>query len=347
MASSSKRSRILNEQRRQFTGDEVQQLADSLARDEHELFSDSKLESDDSSGDEGGDILVEEFGEEQDDEAAMVVEPLDEAADDGIATGSHFDIQARNQRRLAEKQLRPKSIDDALDPEFFDLLPPASEEELFTTIMGSKTDKNAERITWTSNHPFHAGRTDAANLIYNRSGPTALARAAVDNISTWSLFINEIMISDMLLRTNQRIDQIIERLPHVRESDKYTHMGHPAKYGVLYRSISESVDRYTYYSLMQAGKPHGAPNQYYINTSDGYTMYLVDGLSNFVDIRGRNISLDRFFTSIPVARECLERKITIVGTVKSNRRGIPKEILQTNEREAPSTKVLLKLLRAR
>eukprot|EP00112_Aurelia_sp_Birch-Aquarium-sp1_P020887 Seg549.6 transcript_id=Seg549.6/GoldUCD/mRNA.D3Y31 product="PiggyBac transposable element-derived protein 4" protein_id=Seg549.6/GoldUCD/D3Y31 len=113
----------------------------------------------------------------------------------------------------------------------------------------------------------------------------------------------------------------------------------PAKYGLLYRSISDSRVRYTYFTLPYTGKPREEPNQYYINSSDGYCLYLVDGLSKHVDISGRNISLDRFFTSISLANELLDRKKTMVGTVMANRKGIAKEIVAAQDREGPSTKV--------
>ena len=49
-------------------------------------------------------------------------------------------------------------------------------------------------------------------------------------------------------------------------------------------------------------------------------------LSNLRNLQGRNISLDRYFTSVTLAEWCLERNITIVGTLKSDQKGIPKEM---------------------
>ena len=54
-------------------------------------------------------------------------------------------------------------------------------------------------------------------------------------------------------------------------------------------------------------------------------------------LQGRNISLDRYFTSVTLAEWCLERNITIVGTLKSDRKGIPKEVKGVADREEKST----------
>ena len=56
----------------------------------------------------------------------------------------------------------------------------------------------------------------------------------------------------------------------------------PAKYGILYCSISYSKFPYTYYSHAYAAKPTEiTAESRYINSTDDYTTYLVDGLSLF------------------------------------------------------------------
>ena len=44
------------------------------------------------------------------------------------------------------------------------------------------------------------------------------------------------------------------------------------------------------------------------------------------DLQGSNITFDNLYTSIPLAKKLLERKITVVGTMRHNRKGVPKEI---------------------
>ena len=53
----------------------------------------------------------------------------------------------------------------------------------------------------------------------------------------------------------------------------------PAKYGILYRSISDSRDPYIYYTLPYAGKPEEiTDDRGYVTETDNYMKYLVEGL---------------------------------------------------------------------
>ena len=112
----------------------------------------------------------------------------------------------------------------------------------------------------------------------------------------------------------------------------------PAKYGLLYRSLCNTKVLYTYSTLPYAGKPEviGA-NDYYVTGCDEYTKWLVNNFQIYGTLQGRNISLDRYFTSVTLAEWCLERNITIVGTLKSDRKGIPKEMKGVADEEEKST----------
>jgi hypothetical protein len=57
-------------------------------------------------------------------------------------------------------------------------------------------------------------------------------------------------------------------------------------------------------------------SQMNITTTDCLVKYLVSSLTDKVDIQGRNISCDRFYSSIELANRLLEKKMTVVGTVK-------------------------------
>lgn len=58
-------------------------------------------------------------------------------------------------------------------------------------------------------------------------------------------------------------------------------------------------------------------------------------------MKGRIISTDRLYTSIPLAKWLLSCDFTTVGTIKSNRVGIPSEIKEVSGRENFSSKFFL------
>ena len=115
----------------------------------------------------------------------------------------------------------------------------------------------------------------------------------------------------------------------------------PSKYGLLYRSLCDATLPYTYYSLPYGGKPENLNvnpyKKYYVSGTDEYTKYLVEGVSQYNDIRGRNISMDRYFTSVTLAEWASSKDITIVGTMRLDRIGIPKTIKDMVHREERST----------
>ena len=53
-------------------------------------------------------------------------------------------------------------------------------------------------------------------------------------------------------------------------------------------------------------------------------------------LKGTNISMDRYYTSIPQAEWLYDKNITYIGTLNSNRKGLPKEIKETKGREENS-----------
>ena len=113
----------------------------------------------------------------------------------------------------------------------------------------------------------------------------------------------------------------------------------PAKYGLLYRSLCDSTATYTYFSLAYTGKPEvvgGNGAKFYITSTDECTKHLVNGLSCYTFIQGCNIAMNRYFTSAFLAEWALQKKFTIVGTMRHDRKGIPKEMKAIGNREEKS-----------
>ena len=101
-----------------------------------------------------------------------------------------------------------------------------------------------------------------------------------------------------------------------------------AIYGLFYRSISDSVILQTYFTLTCAGKPEIEGSEFCVTSTDEYSVYLVNKLSSHVDITERNVSVDRYFTSVTIAHYLKEEKMTLVATMRTNRKGIPKELVE-------------------
>ena len=52
-----------------------------------------------------------------------------------------------------------------------------------------------------------------------------------------------------------------------------------------------------------------------------------------------HVSFDRLYKSIPLAKWLLEKRITCIGTMQLNRKGIPDELKETKNRELLSSEI--------
>ena len=71
----------------------------------------------------------------------------------------------------------------------------------------------------------------------------------------------------------------------------------PQKYGLLFKSVNAVKYPFTFRTSVYSGKPIGEPGPYYISGIMPGVQSLVTQLSNFVDLQGRNITMDRLYTS--------------------------------------------------
>ena len=90
--------------------------------------------------------------------------------------------------------------------------------------------------------------------------------------------------------------------------------------------------------IVYAGKPEQGDGLFYIEGIETYIKTLVEKTGSKLLLQGRNISMGRLYTSISTANWLLEKNIIIVGTLMTNRRGIPEEIkIVTNREEFSQT----------
>lgn len=107
----------------------------------------------------------------------------------------------------------------------------------------------------------------------------------------------------------------------------------PAKYGIKIYALVDSRTFYVHNMEIYAGKqPDGA----YQVPNDAASV--VKRLIKTIDKSGRNVTADNYFTSIQLANDLLtDHKLTLVGTLRKNKREIPPRLLQVKDRPVQSS----------
>ena len=116
----------------------------------------------------------------------------------------------------------------------------------------------------------------------------------------------------------------------------------PAKYGMLFRSINSARFPCTFTAVVYAGRPKQYNLdlcKYYVRGTEEKIKTLVTNLERCTNLAGRNVTYDRFYTSIALGKWLLEKNITSVGTIQANQKGIPSELQTFNGRNAGSYEI--------
>ena len=116
---------------------------------------------------------------------------------------------------------------------------------------------------------------------------------------------------------------------------QYIH-GKPDKFGINFKSINSVEVPYSHSIVVSAGKPENGEGPHYTPTVLSTVQRLVSNLKKRVELSGRNISTDNYYTSLPCAEYLMRNNITTIGTMRANRQGIPKEVKDTKGREQNS-----------
>lgn len=96
----------------------------------------------------------------------------------------------------------------------------------------------------------------------------------------------------------------------------------PARYGIKVYALVCAKSMYTMNLEVYAGSQPNGPYKI-SNSSEDVTLRMVEPISQ----TNRNVTTDNWFTSIPLSEKLLnDHKLTIVGTIKSTRIGVPPEL---------------------
>ncbi|XP_030758825.1 piggyBac transposable element-derived protein 4-like [Sitophilus oryzae] len=106
----------------------------------------------------------------------------------------------------------------------------------------------------------------------------------------------------------------------------------PAKYGLKVFAMCDSKTAYTVSLEPYVGKQPPGPYEQ-SNSGEDIVLRLVAP----VEGTNRNITADNWFTSLSLAKSLKTKKLTYVGTIRANKRELPKEFLPSKTREIKSS----------
>ena len=126
---------------------------------------------------------------------------------------------------------------------------------------------------------------------------------------------------------------IDEQLFPFRGLTKFTHYipSKPAKYGIKVFWAWDASNAYPLQGQIYTGKPKDGPRQ--VNVGEQTVLNLV----SLYKIPGRNVTTDNFFTTMELAKVLNSWNMTLVGTVRKNKRFLPSNMQSTKKKPVNST----------
>lgn len=107
----------------------------------------------------------------------------------------------------------------------------------------------------------------------------------------------------------------------------------PDKYGVKIYALVDARSFYTIKMEIYAGRQPEGP--FYLDNS---VNAVVKRMITPIDNTGRNLTIDNYYTSVPLANELFRNhRTTVVGTLKKNKPQIPLEFVNVRERQIGSS----------
>lgn len=95
----------------------------------------------------------------------------------------------------------------------------------------------------------------------------------------------------------------------------------PRKYGIKVWAACDSTNYYVTNLQVYTGKDEDEPTE----SNQGKRVVL--DLTQNLSLSGRNITTDNFFTSLDLAKELERKQMTLLGTIRKNRRELPAEFV--------------------
>ena len=105
----------------------------------------------------------------------------------------------------------------------------------------------------------------------------------------------------------------------------------PAKYGIKFFWLCDAKNGYALAGTIYSGKASDGRRE------TGLAEKTVVSLTSFYNKSGRNVFVDRYFTSHSLCLTLLQNGLTMTGTIMASRRDVPKELKTVKDRSLYST----------
>ena len=105
----------------------------------------------------------------------------------------------------------------------------------------------------------------------------------------------------------------------------------PGKYGIKMWMLCDSRTSYVHRLQIYTGRPAGQEREQ--NQGERVVLDLTRDLQR----SGRNVPTDNFFTCLSLVQKLKQHQMTLLGTIRKNRKELPSEFVNAKNREALST----------
>lgn len=164
------------------------------------------------------------------------------------------------------------------------------------------------------------------------NGDTRLERLVDDKAAAISDLFERVNANLLRLYVPSENLTVDEQLYAYRGRTRFTQYipSKPAKYGIKVWWVCDAKSFYPLKGQIYTGKIN---NQRDVNQGERVVKQLVQPFEN----TGRTITTDNFFTSLALAEDLMRKKLSLIGTLKKNRKFVPAEFRQSKDREVLST----------
>ena len=133
----------------------------------------------------------------------------------------------------------------------------------------------------------------------------------------WGIFLPWLL----LIRPCIHIGNILDSINTIQTNQ--LSMAYYPEVSVIFQYLTPII---AYHILVNQTKIERPAAKYYITGTDKYSKYLINELSVYCNIQGLNVSIGSYFILISWTTWGLQKNISIVGNIKYDWKGIPKDL---------------------